>query len=132
MNKYAFIENVPDLSVDAYSDCFDDGEWMNLIAGFNGMDKVMEYAKELIADGYSLIDLCGDFNEEYTRELMKDAPEGVEVHYAAYLPEEVRKLEALEEYKNGEIDDDQYYTDYVKPELDYLKSNMDKATSSGF
>lgn len=104
MNKYAFIENVPDLSVDAYSDCFDDGEWMNLIAGFNGMDKVMEYAKELIADGYSLIDLCGDFNEEYTRELMKDAPEGVEVHYAAYLPEEVRKLEALEEYKEyGQI-----------------------------
>lgn len=40
--------------------------------------------------------------------------------------------EALEEYKNGEIDDDQYYTDYVKPELDYLKSNMDKVTSSGF
>ena len=48
MNKYAFIENVPDLSVDAYSDCFDDGEWMNLIAGFNGMDKVIIAAVEAI------------------------------------------------------------------------------------
>lgn len=104
MNKYAFLENVPDLSVDAYSDFFDDGEWLSLIAGLNGVDKVMEYAKELIADGYSLINLCGDFNDEYIAELMKDAPEGVEIHYAAYLPEELRKLEALDEYKEyGQI-----------------------------
>ena len=104
MNKYAFLENVPDLSVDAYSDFFDDGEWLSLIAGLNGVDKVMEYAKELIADGYSLINLCGDFNDEHIAELMKDAPEGVEIHYAAYLPEELRKLEALDEYKEyGQI-----------------------------
>ena len=50
------------------------------------------------------INLCGDFNEEHIAELMKDAPEGVEIHYAAYLPEELRKLEALEEYKEyGQI-----------------------------
>ena len=104
MNKYAFLENVPDLSVDAYSDFFDDGEWLSLIAGLNVVDKVMEYAKELIADGYSLINLCGDFNDEHIAELMKDAPEGVEIHYAAYLPEELRKLEALDEYKEyGQI-----------------------------
>ena len=104
MNKYAFLENVPDLSVDAYCDSFDDGEWLSLVAGLNGVDHVLEYAKELIADGYSLINLCGDFNEDHIAELMKDAPEGVEVHYAAYLPEELRKLEALEEYKEyGQI-----------------------------
>ena len=57
MNKYAFLENVPDLSVDAYSDSFDDGEWLSLVAGLNGVDQVLEYAKELIADGYSLINL---------------------------------------------------------------------------
>ena len=83
MNKYAFLENVPDLSVDGYSDCFDDGEWLSLVAGLNGVEQVLEYAKELIADGYSLINLCGDFNEEHVAELMKDAPEGTEIHFAA-------------------------------------------------
>ena len=39
--------------------------------------------------------------------------------------------EALEKYKNGEIDDDTYYTHYLEQELDYLKTGMDKATSSG-
>ena len=34
------------------------------------MEQVLEYAKELIADGYSLINLCGDFNEEHIAELM--------------------------------------------------------------
>ncbi len=98
MNKYAFLENVPNLSVDGYSDCFDDGEWLSLVAGLNGVEQVLEYAKELIADGYSLINLCGDFNEEHVAELMKDAPEGTEIHFAAYLPEELRKLEALDQY----------------------------------
>lgn len=98
MKKYAFIENVPGLSVDGYMKTFDDGEWLNQIAGFDGMDKVMDYAKALIQDGYSLINLCGDFGEEHVAELMKDAPEGTEVHYAAYLPSEVAKLDALEEF----------------------------------
>ena len=98
MNKYAFLENVPDLSVTDYADSFDDGEWLSLIAGLDGVDQVMDYAKQLIADGYSMINLCGDFIQEHVAELMKDAPEGTEVHYAAYLPEELRKLNALDQY----------------------------------
>ena len=55
MNKYAFLENVPGLTVDGYMDSFDDGEWISCVAGFDGMDRVMECAKQMIADGYSLI-----------------------------------------------------------------------------
>ncbi len=98
MDKYAFVENVPDLSVEDYKVFFDDGEWYNQIAGLNGVDVCMDYVKGLIRDGYSLINLCGDFTPEHVAELMKDAPEGVEVHAAAYLPEELAKLEALEQY----------------------------------
>ena len=50
MNKYAFLENVPDLSVDGYSDCFDDGEWLSLVAGLNGVDQVLEYAKDYLGE----------------------------------------------------------------------------------
>ena len=96
--KYAYVENVPDLSVGNYMDSFDDGEYLNHVAGFNGMDACMDYVKQLIRDGYTLINLCGDFGSEQVAELLKDAPEGTEVKYAAYLPEEQAKLEALEQY----------------------------------
>ena len=51
MNKYAFIQNVPGLSVQPYELSFDDGEWLSHVAGFDGIDKCMDYAKKLIADG---------------------------------------------------------------------------------
>lgn len=98
MQKFAFIENVPGLSVEPYTTTFDDGEWFNRIAGCDGIDKCLAYAKELIADGYTLFDLCGDFGPEHIAELLKDAPEGTEAYFAAYLPEELTKMEALEQY----------------------------------
>ena len=98
MKKFAYVENVPDLSVENYMESFDDGEYVNHIAGFDGVDACMDYVKGLIRDGYELINLCGDFGKEHTEELMQDAPEGTKVCYAAYLPEELTKLEALEQY----------------------------------
>ena len=98
MKKYAYVENVPGLEEEQYRAFFDDGEYINQIAGFDGVDVCMDYVKELIRDGYSLINLCGDFGGEHVQELMKDAPEGTKVCYAAYLPEEQTKLEALEQY----------------------------------
>lgn len=98
MQKYAFVENIPDLSVEPYKAVFDDGEWHNVIAGKNGIAACMAYLERLLAEGYSLINLCGDFGPDHVAELMHDAPEGTEIHFAAYLPEELAKLEALEQY----------------------------------
>lgn len=98
MKKYAFLQNVPGLSVEGYQNSFDDGEWISDVAGFDGMDAVMDYGRKLIGEGYSLINLCGDFGREHVTELLKDAPEGTEVHFAAYLPKELEKLDALEQY----------------------------------
>ena len=98
MQKYAFIENIPELSVEPYEVSFDDGEWISTIAARDGIAACIAYAERLIADGYCLINLCGDFGPEHVAELMHDAPEGTEIHFAAYLPEEVAKLDALEQY----------------------------------
>ena len=43
MKKYAFIENVPGLSVDGYMKTFDDGEWLNQIAGFDGSNQFFRH-----------------------------------------------------------------------------------------
>lgn len=96
--KYAYVENVPDLSSDHYMDSFDDGEYLNHVAGLDGIDACMDYVKKLIRDGYTMINLCGDFGREQVAELRKDAPKATEVKYAAYLPEEQAKLEALDQY----------------------------------
>ena len=98
MNKYAFLENVPGLSVDNYVGVFNDGEWENIIAGCDGVDAVMDYAKKLISEGAELINLCGDFTEENVKELEAFAPGKVTAHYAAYTPKEMAKLEALSQY----------------------------------
>lgn len=98
MQKYAFIENIPELSVQPYEFSFDDGEWISTVAGKDGIDACMAYAERLLADGYSLINLCGDFGPEHVASLMHDAAEGTEVHYAAYFPAELAKLDALEQY----------------------------------
>lgn len=98
MQKYAFIENIPDLSVEPYEVSFDDGEWINTIAAKDGISQCMAYAERLLAEGYSLINLCGDFGPDHVAELMHDAAEGTEIHFAAYFPEEAAKLDALEQY----------------------------------
>lgn len=97
MQKYAFLINVPGAGED-YRGSFDDGEWLNQIIGLDGLDKAVEEARKLISEGCSLINLCGDFGREHVEEMMKDAPEGTEVHFAAYLPSEQKKLEALEQF----------------------------------
>ena len=136
--KYAYVQNVPDLSVDYYMDSFDDGEYLNHVAGFNGMDVCVDYVKQLIRDGYRLINLCGDFNDAYVEEIMKDAPEGTEVKYAVYLPEELAKLEALEQYiEYGQIIlanvDEPVRRDILAPEMNthtvYVK-DLEQAASA--
>ncbi len=50
--KYAYVENVPDLSSDHYMDSFDDGEYLNHVAGLDG------------------IELCGWFDLEKTKQVI--------------------------------------------------------------
>ncbi len=98
MQKYAFVVNAPGLTAEHYQEFFDDGEWLSELTAKDGVDVCMDYVKGLIADGYSMINLCGDFGPEHVEELMKDAPEGTIVRFAGYFPEEQAKLEALDEY----------------------------------
>lgn len=97
MKKYAFIANAPGLSSLDYVTNFNDGEYENIIAAFDGVEAGMEYAQLMIMLGTELIDLCGDFTDENVAALKAIAP-GVEVHHAGYFPEELAKLEALEQY----------------------------------
>ena len=98
--KFAFIANIAGITPETYSAAFETEEAYNLIAGVDGMDAAKEYVKKLADEGYDLINLCGDFDEEITEELRGIAGETVEIQHADYSAEELAKLEKLESFKN--------------------------------
>jgi len=98
--KFAFIANIAGITPETYSAAFETEEAYNLIAGVDGMDAAKEYVKKLADEGYDLINLCGDFDEEITEELRSIAGEAVEIQHADYSAEELAKLEKLESFKN--------------------------------
>lgn len=94
--KYAFIMNSRTLNPESYSVVYEDAGDQYFISGVHGMKMTRELTKKLADDGYELIDLCGNFNEEKTEEIRKVTEEKVKVNYAKYTEEELAKLEALD------------------------------------
>lgn len=98
--KFAFIANVAGASPETYSAAFETEEAYNLVAGVDGMDAAREYVKKLAEEGYELINLCGDFDDEITAQLREVAGADVEIQHADYSAEEMAKLEKLQSFKN--------------------------------
>lgn len=94
--KYAFIMNSGTLNPENYSAVYEDAGNQYFFTGVHGMKMTRELVKQLAEDGYELIDLCGDFNEEKTEDIRKVSEEKVKVNYAKYTEEELAKLNALD------------------------------------
>jgi len=93
--KYAFIMNSGTLNPESYSVLYEDGGNHYYFAAVHGMKMTRELAKKLADDGYELIDLCGDFDEEKTEEIRKASEGKIKVNYAKYTEEEMAKYNAL-------------------------------------
>ena len=94
--KYAFIMNSASLNPESYSVTYYNEGNQYYFTAVHGMKMTRELAKKLADDGYELMDLCGDFNEEKT-EAVKEAAEGkIRVNYAKYSEEDTAKFDALE------------------------------------
>jgi len=91
--KFAFILNTDGGHPDTYAISFH-GDDENHVYGVTGVEEGVAFAKELAADGFELINLCGDFTAEHAAEI---ASGGVEVRNADYMPVELEKIEALED-----------------------------------
>ena len=94
MLKYAFLINVPGQNPDEYKGVYENSESYNVIAGTDNMDMAKEYVGKLAADGFTLLNLCGDFDDAITAELRPD----VKIVHADYLPEQGAMVEALPEF----------------------------------
>lgn len=98
MLKFAFIVDCPGQTPETYKGVYENSESYNLIIGTDNMDMALEYALKLVAEGYTLFNLCGAFDDEITAKMQAAAGEGVKIRHADYMPEQLAMVEALEEF----------------------------------
>lgn len=97
--KFAFIANVAGVTPETYSTVYETKENYALVAGVDGMDAAKEYVKKLAGEGFDLINLCGDFDDEITAEMQEIAGENIRIKHADYTTDETVKLNFLESFK---------------------------------
>lgn len=93
--KYAFIMNSATLNPDSYAVLYENEGNQYYFAAAHGMKMTRELVKKLADDGYELINLCGDYNEEKTEEIKKASGGKTRVCYAKYTEEQQAKFNAL-------------------------------------
>lgn len=98
MLKFAFLINTPGQTPESYSKTYENAESFNLLAGTPDMDAAKAYVKKLADEGYTLFNLCGDFDDEITAQMQELAGPDVKIKHADYLPEQAKMVEALEEF----------------------------------
>ena len=98
MLKYAYIVNVPGQNPEDYKGVYENSESYNVIAGTNDMEMAKDYVGKLVSDGFTLLNLCGDFDDAITAELREIAGPDVKIVHADYLPEQGAMVEALPEF----------------------------------
>lgn len=96
MFKYAFIENVDGASPEKYSFVYENKESFSMVAGTCSFEMTQDLVKKLDSEGYDLIDMCGDFDDEAVEKLLGETKSGIRILHADYLPTELEKIEALE------------------------------------
>ena len=98
--KFAFLANVEGVTPETYSTVFESAGNYNLVAGVDGIEAGKEYALKLAADGFDMIDLCGDFDDEVTAELQEKAGPDVKIRHADYTVDEMVKLDHLDSLRD--------------------------------
>jgi len=93
--KYAFIMNSGTLDPEKYSVLYEDQGNQYFFTAVHGMKMTRELAGRLAADGYELIDLCGNYNEKKAGEIQEAVGGSVKVNYAKYSEEEQAKFNAM-------------------------------------
>lgn len=91
--------NVSGVSPESYSKVFENEDSYNLFAGTGSMEMAAELVKKLAEEGFDLINLCGDFDDDITKRFIEIGQGKMQIYHADYFPEEMAKLEALPSLK---------------------------------
>ncbi len=92
MFTYAFIVNSEGQSPEDYSWNYNNKEMKFKFFATSGMEMTKKYAKKIADEGFEYIDLCGDFDANMAKEVVKATGGRIEVEYAKYFDSEMKKL----------------------------------------
>jgi len=97
MIKFAFLMNMPGETPETCYGEYNNEESHNRIVG---MEKgaAAEYVKALAEEGFSIVDLCGDFTESDVETLTKASESKIRISYAKYSPAEMEKMDKLNSF----------------------------------
>ncbi len=98
MLKFAFLINVPGETPGTFAGSYENSESFNLVAGTDNMVMAKEFVAKLVDEGYTLFNLCGDFDDEVTTQMQNAAGPDVKIRHADYTLAELAKVEALTEF----------------------------------
>ena len=99
MIRYALMINVPGESPATYSKVYETQENYDLYVGTGDMDMATELMKQLSEEGFEMVNLCGDFDDEIVQRFIKIGQGKIKVSAARYSPQELLKLEELTSLK---------------------------------
>ena len=99
MSRYALMVHVPGESPATYSKIYDNNGNHELYAGVGDMDMAAELMMRLAEEGFEMVNLCGDFDDETVQKFIEIGQGKIKVSAARYSPEEQLKLEGLTSLK---------------------------------
>ncbi|MDO4541729.1 MAG: DUF6506 family protein [Bacillota bacterium] len=104
MKKYAFIIWGKPYNYDPTKDVhsFTTEHQTTTVVTVTGFEEAVDKARELVAEGYGALELCGAFGKEKAAELSAAIQGKASVGYVYYEPEEKQKVE-------------EYFRDFGKP-----------------
>lgn len=83
--KFAFILTGGDKHKEIETIRFNDENNTTKICGVKDIDAACVTAKQLVDEGYNLIELCGDFNKEGAMQVVEAVDNKAKVGYVIYL-----------------------------------------------
>ena len=95
MERYALLINVPGESPATYSAVYETETTHDRYLGTGDMEMAAAVMEELAAEGFGMVNLCGDFDDETVKKFIELGKNKVRVRAARYFPSEMAKLGEL-------------------------------------
>ncbi|WP_436776418.1 DUF6506 family protein [Yinghuangia sp. YIM S09857] len=95
LTHWAFIYTAPGLSSDGHRTVVDEGGARTVLVGVPAPSDGPAVARELVAEGVQLIELCGGFGPVWTAKIIEAVDGGVPVGAVGYGPEAVDQVHAI-------------------------------------
>lgn len=100
MFKFAYLINMPGYTPETYGTEYTNSESFSIVAGVDGVDGAKECARKLAGEGFDLINLCSEFDDQAISDIGASAENAIRIQNVSYYPEELSKLESSSELMN--------------------------------